>query len=73
MRQIKITTNNLDYHSENDCFISKDDLIQDLKKSIMLGGLSKVENKEEWINSLIGSKDSLELAKEYYENSIKKN
>ena len=39
MRQIKITTQNLNYPTDEDCILSPGDPIHDIKKTIMLGGL----------------------------------
>ena len=39
MRQTRITTKNIDYPQDNDCYIAPDDPLNDIKKSLMLGGL----------------------------------
>ena len=39
IRQIRITTQNIDIPQENDCYIDPDDPIHKIKKSNMLGGL----------------------------------
>lgn len=39
MRQIRITTANFTQPSDDDCYLSPDDPIHDLKKTAMLGGL----------------------------------
>ena len=39
MKEYRITTQNLDYPCEDDCFIDENDPIHSIKKSIMLGGL----------------------------------
>jgi hypothetical protein len=39
IRQIRITTQNIDIPQENDCYIAPDDLINTIKKENMLGGL----------------------------------
>ena len=39
MRQIHVTTKNLYYPTENDCFIDENDPIHSIKKASMLGGL----------------------------------
>lgn len=43
MKEYRITTQNLDYPSDNDCFIDPNDPIHELKKSLMLGGLGSAQ------------------------------
>jgi hypothetical protein len=57
MKQIRITTKNLDYPTDNDCFISEDDPIHEIKKSTMLGGLG---------SGPIMSAETAELVKKYF-------
>jgi hypothetical protein len=39
IRQIRITTQNIDIPQENDCYIDPADSINNIKKSNMIGGL----------------------------------
>jgi hypothetical protein len=39
MRQVRITTKNLDYPQHDDCLIPDDDPIHAMKKNMVLGGL----------------------------------
>lgn len=39
MRQVRITTQNLDYPQENDCVLDENDPLHAIKKSNMVGGL----------------------------------
>jgi len=39
MKEYRITTQNIDYGQENDCVIDENDPINEIKKSLLLGGL----------------------------------
>ena len=41
MKQYRITTKNLDYPTDIDCVISPDDPVNEIKASLMLGGLNQ--------------------------------
>ena len=39
MRQVRITTQNLDFPQDNDCYLAPDDPIHQIRKASLLGGL----------------------------------
>jgi hypothetical protein len=52
MRQVRITTKNIDYPSDNDCFIPEDDPIHAIKKANMLGGLGMEKIIDDYTRTL---------------------
>lgn len=67
MRQIRITTADLCPPSEDDCYLSPDDPIHELKKVAMMGGLGSEQALANYINSqkpvIVGS-DKGKIARE---------
>ena len=51
MRQIRITTSDLLSSDENDCYLSPDDPIHELKKASMIGGLGSEAALANYMNA----------------------
>ena len=70
MRQIRITTQNLDYPQDGDCYIAPDDPLHAIKKANMLGGLAQAPtidaDRAELVDKFFNPEN------EQYKNSMKR-
>ena len=67
MREIKITTKNIDYPQDDDCYIDPSDPINDIKKSLMLGGLGSHVSAS--TDDVLAFRDYIKSSTPHFKNS----
>ena len=74
MRQVRITSRDIDRPTDEDCVIAADDELNFIKQQQMLGGLKPAHKDFKTISyPTLGSKEANEIAKSYYDHNMEDN